>query len=102
MADVAREVGCLLRTVKWVMAGNGTREERQTRWCPGNRRRSARSVVASPIAPTLMPSEWVHAIRQRSDARLERRLAAFELHPEEGVEGVCRSEDSLAIEPVCA
>jgi IS30 family transposase len=38
--DVAREVGCSLRTVKRVMAGKGKREERQTRWCPGERRLS--------------------------------------------------------------
>jgi len=38
--DVAREVGCSLRTVKRVMAGKGKREDRATRWCPGPRRLS--------------------------------------------------------------
>jgi IS30 family transposase len=33
--DVAREIGCSLRTVKRVTAGHGKREERQTRWSPG-------------------------------------------------------------------
>ncbi len=40
VAEVAREVGCSLRTVKRVMAVRGKREERATRWCPGPRRLS--------------------------------------------------------------
>jgi transposase, IS30 family len=40
--DVARQLGCSLRTVKRVTAGQGKREERQTRWCPGERRLSLR------------------------------------------------------------
>ncbi len=40
--DVAREIGCSLRTVKRVTAGQGKREERQIRWCPGERRLSLR------------------------------------------------------------
>src|SRR5262249_16930400 len=40
IGDVGREVGCSLRTVMRVMAGTGTREERQSRWCPGARRLS--------------------------------------------------------------
>ena len=38
--DVAREVGCSLRTVKRVMAHKGKREDRATRWCPGPKRLS--------------------------------------------------------------
>lgn len=37
VADVAREIGCSLRTVKRVAAGKSNREKRQTRWCPGPR-----------------------------------------------------------------
>lgn len=40
VADVARAIGCSLRTVKRVAAGKGNREERQTPWCPGPRRLS--------------------------------------------------------------
>jgi len=40
VADVAREIGCSLRTVERVMAGPGKREERRTRWSPGERRLS--------------------------------------------------------------
>jgi transposase, IS30 family len=40
VADVAREIGCSLRTVKRVTAGQGRREQRTTRWCPGERRLS--------------------------------------------------------------
>ncbi len=40
VAEVAREVGCSLRTVKRVVAGQGKREERATRWSPGPRRLS--------------------------------------------------------------
>lgn len=40
VAQVAREVGCSLRTVKRVVAGQGKREERGTRWSPGPRRLS--------------------------------------------------------------
>ena len=40
VADVAREVGCSLRTVKRVVAHKGKREERATRWCPGPKRLS--------------------------------------------------------------
>lgn len=40
VADVARRVGCSLRTVKRVMAGQGKRELRATRWSPGVRRLS--------------------------------------------------------------
>jgi IS30 family transposase len=40
LADVAREIGCSLTTVKRVVAGEGKREHRQTRWCPGERRLS--------------------------------------------------------------
>jgi transposase, IS30 family len=35
IAEVAREIGCSLRTVQTVMAGKGKREERATRWQPG-------------------------------------------------------------------
>jgi len=37
-ADVARKVGCSLRTVKRVVASRGKREERATRWSPGPQR----------------------------------------------------------------
>jgi len=40
VAEVARELGCSLRTVKRVTAGQGKREQRRTRWCPGARRLS--------------------------------------------------------------
>ena len=40
VADVAREVGCSLRTVKRVVAHKGKREEQATRWCPGPKRLS--------------------------------------------------------------
>jgi IS30 family transposase len=40
VADVAREIGCSLRTVKRVVATQGKREERQTRWSPSERRLS--------------------------------------------------------------
>jgi IS30 family transposase len=40
VADVAREVGCSLRTVRRVVAHQGKREERATRWCPGPKRLS--------------------------------------------------------------
>src|SRR5882724_10397419 len=40
VADVARELGCSLRTVKRIAAGPGKREQHQTRWCPGERRLS--------------------------------------------------------------
>ncbi|HSH59430.1 MAG TPA: helix-turn-helix domain-containing protein [Acidimicrobiales bacterium] len=40
VAEVAKEVGCSLRTVKRVVAGQGKREERTTRWSPGPRRLS--------------------------------------------------------------
>jgi IS30 family transposase len=40
VAEVAREVGCSLRTVKRVVARQGKREERATRWSPGPRRLS--------------------------------------------------------------
>src|SRR5579872_3370258 len=40
VADVAREIGCSLRTVKRVLAHKGKREERATRWCPGPTRLS--------------------------------------------------------------
>ncbi|HSH60288.1 MAG TPA: IS30 family transposase [Acidimicrobiales bacterium] len=40
VAEVAREAGCSLRTVKRVVAGQGTREERATRWSPGQHRLS--------------------------------------------------------------
>ncbi len=40
VAEVARKIGCSLRTVKRVVAGQGKREERQTRWSPGPRRLS--------------------------------------------------------------
>ena len=40
VADVAREIGCSLRTVKRIVATQGKREERQTRWSPGERRLS--------------------------------------------------------------
>lgn len=40
VADVAREIGCSLSTVKRVMAGRGKREERATHWSPGPRRLS--------------------------------------------------------------
>jgi transposase, IS30 family len=40
LAEVAREVGCSLSTVRRVVAGRGKREERATRWCPGPRRLS--------------------------------------------------------------
>ena len=43
VADVAREIGCSLRTVKRVVATQGKREERQTRWSPSERRLSPRS-----------------------------------------------------------
>jgi len=36
--DVARTAGCSLRTIMRVVAGQGKREQRQTRWCPGARR----------------------------------------------------------------
>jgi IS30 family transposase len=39
VADVAREIGCSLRTIKRVTAIQG-REERRTRWSPGERRLS--------------------------------------------------------------
>ena len=39
VADIAREVGCSLRTVMYVMAGPSQREERQT-WSPGGGRLS--------------------------------------------------------------
>ena len=42
VADVAREIGCSLRTVKRVVATQGKREERQTRWSPSERRLSLR------------------------------------------------------------
>jgi transposase, IS30 family len=42
VAEVAREVGCSLRTVKRVVATQGKREERRTRWSPGGRRLSLR------------------------------------------------------------
>ncbi len=42
VAEVAREIGCSLRTVKRVTASQGKREERQTRWCPGRGRLSLR------------------------------------------------------------
>jgi len=42
VAEVARGIGCSLRTVKRVMAGQGKREARQTRWSPGERRLSLR------------------------------------------------------------
>jgi IS30 family transposase len=38
--DVARKLGCSLRTVKRVMVVQGKREQRQPRWCPGARRLS--------------------------------------------------------------
>jgi IS30 family transposase len=38
VADVAREIGCSLRTIKRVSASQGKREERRTRWLPGPRR----------------------------------------------------------------
>lgn len=38
--DVARAVGCSLRTVKRTCAGKGKREEQRTRWCPSARRLS--------------------------------------------------------------
>ena len=40
VADVAREVGCSLRTVTRVVAHKGKREERAIRWCPGPKRLS--------------------------------------------------------------
>jgi IS30 family transposase len=40
VADVARSIGCSLRTVKRVAAGPGKRETRQTRWSPCARRLS--------------------------------------------------------------
>ena len=40
VADVAREIGCSLRTVKRVVATQGKREERQTRWSPSQWRLS--------------------------------------------------------------
>ncbi len=40
VADVARDIGCSLRTVKRVVATQGKREERQTRWSPSERRLS--------------------------------------------------------------
>ena len=39
-AEVGREIGCSSRTVKRITAGQGKREERQTRWRPGERRLS--------------------------------------------------------------
>ena len=42
VVDVAREIGCSLRTVKRVVATQGKREERQTRWSPSERRLSLR------------------------------------------------------------
>ena len=42
VADVARALGCSLRTVKRVMAGQDKREQRRTRWCPEARRLSLR------------------------------------------------------------
>ncbi len=42
VAEVARGIGCSLRTVKRVMAGQGKRGARQTRWSPGERRLSLR------------------------------------------------------------
>src|SRR5262245_29462492 len=40
VADVARAVGCSLRTVGRVVAGKGKREQRVTRWCASKRRLS--------------------------------------------------------------
>ena len=40
VTDVAREIGCSLRTIKRVTAIQGKREERRTRWSPGERRLS--------------------------------------------------------------
>ena len=40
VADVAREIGCSLRTIKRVVASTGKREARQTRWSPSELRLS--------------------------------------------------------------
>lgn len=40
VAEVAREIGCSLKTVKRVSRGLGKREMRAVRWCPGSRRLS--------------------------------------------------------------
>ena len=45
VADVARQIGCSLRTVKRVVASQGKREERRTRWSPGERRLSLQERV---------------------------------------------------------
>jgi IS30 family transposase len=40
LAEIAREIGCSLRTVNHVLAGLGKREQRQTRWSPSPARLS--------------------------------------------------------------
>jgi hypothetical protein len=62
VAEVAREIGCSLRTVKRVTASRAKREERRTRWPGGSRWPSARRSAsacgeATPSQPS--PSSWV-------------------------------------------
>ena len=64
--------------------------------------RSARSVPVSRIATDLDAVRMGTRHLSTPDTSLEHRLAAFERQPEEGVEGVRRPEDSLAIEAVRA
>ncbi|HSH58466.1 MAG TPA: helix-turn-helix domain-containing protein, partial [Acidimicrobiales bacterium] len=83
--DVAREIGCSLRTVKRVTAGHGKREERQTRWSPGPgrlslqereeislrlRRGDSFTAIAGHLGrPTSTVSREVNANGGRSDYR---------------------------------
>src|SRR5438552_3660454 len=77
VAQVAREVGCSLRTVKRVTATRGRREERATRWCPGPSRLSVQE--REEISLGLRRGDSFAAIGRalsRSTSTISREVAA--------------------------
>jgi len=77
VADVAREVGCSLRTVKRVTATRGVREERATRWRPGPSRLSLRE--REEISLSVRRGDSFAAIGRalsRSTSTISREVAA--------------------------